>query len=223
MIHAHRVGARGAYSAGASSPDTRGPAPRPESHLPPGSGAAHRLGRNSQRLPSARGLSLVPSSPAVSSCSPQLSHLWGDAWGHWRTAGSHPLHPSQARFLGLGFLGTVEKPAPKRWSQVYNFTVFFGYSSSVSITKSQIYLCPIFEFPWKPPRFPVICSRGVVGGPLQPGQLPGLPGRARWAGDWAGQWLSGEGEGAPGQQISTRTQSLTGVERGYFPHHRPAN
>lgn len=55
-----------------------------------------------------------------------------------------PLHPSQARFLGLGFLGTVEKPAPKRWSQVYNFTVFFGYSSSVSITKSQIYLCPIF-------------------------------------------------------------------------------
>lgn len=114
------------------------------STYPPGSGAAHRLGRNSQRLPSARGLSLVPSSPAVSSCSPQLSHLWGDAWGHWRTAGSHPLHPSQARFLGLGFLGTVEKPAPKRWSQVYNFTVFFGYSSSVSITKSQIYLCPIF-------------------------------------------------------------------------------
>lgn len=136
---------RGARTAqGASSPDTRGPAPRPESHLPPGSGAAHRLGRNSQRLPSVRGLSLVPSSPAVSSYSPQLSHLWGDAWGHWRTAGSRPLHPSQARFLGLGFLGTVEKPAPKRWSQVYNFTVFFGYSSSVSITKSQIYLCPIF-------------------------------------------------------------------------------
>lgn len=112
------------------------------STYPPGSGAAHRLGRNSQRLPSARGLSLVPSSPAVSSCSPQLSHLWGDAWGHWRTAGSHPLHK-----LGSWGWGSWE---PLR-SQLLRGGVRFTISRCSLVTRVQFqlqnlrFICVLFS------------------------------------------------------------------------------
>lgn len=81
----------------------------------PGPPASPGLGRNSQRLFSVCGLSLVPSSQAVSSCSPQLSHLLGDAWGHPKAAVSPLSLPSQAPSWGSGALRTVEKPAPNIW------------------------------------------------------------------------------------------------------------
>lgn len=164
-------------------------------------------------------MSLVPSSPAVSSCSLQLSRLLGESWGHPRTAGSHPL-PCLLKLLSWGW-GPWESLRTRLLTAGVRFTI----SRCFLVTRVQLrlqnlrFICVLFSsFHGNLNGSQSSAQEEWLAGPSSPASCQAF-GEVQ-AGPEAGPagGSAGRGRGPRGSWSAQGLRTLTGLERGYFPH-----